>query len=251
MLDIWFYSIFSVLIISLVSLIGIITLPINAKRFEQIIVYMISFSAGALLGDAFIHLLPEAIKENGFTVQISLFLISGIIFSFIIEKILHWRHCHHPTTKEHPHNLSTMNLFGEGVHNFIDGIIIGASYIVSIPVGIAATTAILFHEIPQEIGDYSVLVYGGFSRRKALLMNFLISLTAVLGVIISLIMGIYTDNFLLFLIPFAAGNFIYIACSDLIPEIHKNSDKISKSLMQLILFILGIAIMYFFRIFGS
>ena len=174
--------------------------------------------------------------------NISLFVLCGIGFSLITEKIIHWRHCHHMTTKTHKHDLSVMNLIGDGVHNFIDGIIIGVSYLISIPVGIATTLAIIFHEIPQEIADYGVLIYGGFTKARALLANFLTALTALIGTIIALVIGTRSEGFLLFLIPFAAGNFIYIACSDLIPELHKDFAT-KKAIIQVLLFILGIAIM--------
>ena len=250
MLSIWLYSLISVFIVSLISLIGIITLSINSKKLERALIYMISFSAGALLGDAFIHLLPEAVESSGFTFSVSLFILSGIGFSFVAEKIIKWRHCHHLTTKSHPHPLTTMNLIGDSVHNFIDGIIIAASYFISIPVGMATTIAVIFHEIPQEISEYGVLLYGGYTKSRALLANFLIALTAVLGAIITLILGAQSESLLTFLIPFAAGNFIYIAGSDLIPEIHKESENILNSLIQLILFILGIALMALLLIFG-
>ena len=242
MLDVLLYTIISILVVSLISLVGISLLSLKAAKLEKIIVYMISFSAGALLGDAFIHLIPEAVEENGFSIFVSISILSGIAFSFVAEKIIHWRHCHHPTTSSHPHHLTKMNLVGEGVHNFIDGIIIATSYLISIPVGIATTIAVILHEIPQEISDFGVLVYGGYTRTKALLANFLISLTALLGAIITILIGTRTENILIFLIPFAAGNFIYIAGSDLIPELHKET-KLKVSLAQLILFILGILVM--------
>ena len=243
MLDVLLYTIISILVVSLISLVGISLLSLKAAKLEKIIVYMISFSAGALLGDAFIHLIPEAVEENGFSIFVSISILSGIAFSFVAEKIIHWRHCHHPTTSSHPHHLTKMNLVGEGVHNFIDGIIIATSYLISIPVGIATTIAVILHEIPQEISDFGVLVYGGYTRTKALLANFLISLTALLGAIITILIGTRTENILIFLIPFAAGNFIYIAGSDLIPELHKET-KLKVSLAQLILFILGISVMF-------
>lgn len=242
MLNIWFYSLGSIIIVSLISLVGIFTLTIKPDRLQKILIYMISFSAGALLGDAFIHLLPEVIKEVGFGVNISLYVLLGIALSFIIEKIIHWRHCHHPTTDDHPHPFALMNLFGDGVHNFIDGLIIGASYLASIPVGIATTLAVVLHEIPQEIGDFGILLHGGFSKKKALFLNFIIALTAVLGVIVALIINTYVENITHVLIPFAAGGFIYIASADLIPELHKEV-KVSRSLMQFLLFILGIGLM--------
>src|SRR3989339_475215 len=136
MLDVLLYTIISILVVSLISLVGISLLSLKAAKLEKIIVYMISFSAGALLGDAFIHLIPEAVEENGFSIFVSISILSGIAFSFVAEKIIHWRHCHHPTTSSHPHHLTKMNLVGEGVHNFIDGIIIATSYLISIPVGI-------------------------------------------------------------------------------------------------------------------
>lgn len=204
---------------------------------------MISFAAGALLGDAFFHLLPEIVGEKGFGVNISLYILGGIAFFFIVEKIIHWRHCHHPITKDHPHPFAWMNLFGDGVHNLIDGLIIGAAYLVSIPVGVATTVAVVLHEIPQEIGDFSILIHGGFSRAKALLLNFFSALLAVLGAIIALLLSSKTENLTTFLVPFAAGGFVYIALSDLIPELHKE-EALRKSLLQLFAFAIGIAIMF-------
>ena len=178
MLTVWIYTLASVFIISLISLIGIFTLSIKIKRLNEALLYMVSFSAGALFGDAFIHLLPETVEEYGFGIKTSLFVILGITFSFVVEKFIHWHHCHDLECKEHSHQpFVYMNLFGDGVHNFIDGLIIGASYLVSIPVGIATTVAVVLHEIPQEIGDFGVLVHGGFSKAKALFYNFLIGLT--------------------------------------------------------------------------
>jgi zinc and cadmium transporter len=250
MIEIILYALFSVFVLSLISLIGVFTLSIKTEKLEKILIYMIAFSAGGLLGDAFIHLLPEAVEKSGFVLSVSLFVLLGIGFSFAVEKIVHWRHCHHPTTKNHPHHLSIMNLVGDGMHNLIDGLIIGASYIISIPLGIATTIAVIFHEVPQEIGDFGVLIYGGFSKKKALLFNFLISLTSLAGVFLAFILGAW-NNLIYFLLPFAAGNFIYIACSDLIPELHReNNVSFARSFKQLIAFVLGILIMIGLLFFG-
>lgn len=233
----------SVLTISFISLIGIFTLSIRLDKINKFLLYMVSFSAGALFGDAFIHLLPEAVEEYGFGVKTSLFVIAGITFSFIVEKFIHWRHCHNLNCEEHKHQpFVIMNLLGDAVHNFIDGIIIAASFLVSIPIGIATTLAVVLHEIPQEIGDFGVLIHGGFSRKKALIYNFLISLFSLFGAALTLLIGVYTENLIVFLIPFAAGGFIYIAGSDLIPELHKEV-AIKKSALQLLSFVLGVAIM--------
>jgi len=243
MSTIWIYSLLSVAVVSLISLIGIITLSIKMERLRKILIYLISFSAGALIGDAFIHLLPEIVEESGgFGVEISLYVISGIVISFVIEKFIHWRHCHLPITSEHKHPFAWMNLFGDSMHNLIDGMIIGAAYLVSIPVGIATTIAVILHEIPQEIGDFGVLIHGGFSVKKAFFLNFLTALTAVIGTVVVLIFGSHAENAVFFLIPFAAGNFIYIASTDLIPELHKET-AVSKSMGQLISFVLGVCVM--------
>ena len=244
MIETWLYSLISILIVSLISLVGIITLPISTERLRQFLIYMIAFSAGALFGDAFIHLLPGIVEKQGFTFNISIYILSGIAFSLFVEKIIHWRHCHLPITKTHVHSFSLMNLFGDSVHNFIDGLIIGASYLVNIQVGIATTIAVILHEIPQEIGDFGILIHGGFSKTKAIFLNFLTALTSFIGVVISLSLSSKAENITLFLIPFAAGSFIYIAGSDLIPELHKECNT-RKSLFQLIFFILGVSVMLF------
>ena len=242
MVDVWIYIISSVLIVSLISFVGVLTLSIKTDKLRKILLYMVSFSAGALFGDTFVHLLPEAVKEFGFGLSTSISLMLGIGVSFVIEKIVQWRHCHIPTSKGHIHPFAMMNLFGDAVHNFIDGIIIAASYLVNIPTGIATTLAVMLHELPQEIGDFGVLIHGGFSKAKALMFNFFTALTALLGAIASFIMSSYVENVTAFLIPFAAGTFIYIAGSDLIPELHKEVQP-KKSLMQLAAIILGVLVM--------
>jgi zinc and cadmium transporter len=239
---IWLYSIISVFIVSLVSLIGVFTLGIKHERLKLILIYLISFSAGALFGDAFIHLFPKLVQENGFTLTSGILILTGIGIFFILEKFVHWQHCHMPITKSHVHPFAYMNLIGDSLHNFIDGLVIAASYIVSVPVGIATTSAVLFHEIPQEIGDFGVMLHGGLSRTKALFLNFLTALTAVLGAIIGLILKDYIGNIELIILPIAIGGFIYIAGSDLIPELHKETN-IKRSIIQIITFILGVLIM--------
>lgn len=237
-----FYTLLSVLVVSLLSLIGIVTLSINTKKLHKILLYLVSFAAGALLGDVFLHLIPELIEEGSFTTQTSLLILGGILIFFSIEKIVHWQHCHIPQNGGHSHPFVVTNLIGDGVHNFLDGIIIGASYLVNIPVGIATTIAVIFHEIPQEIGDFGVLLHGGFSKSKALLFNFLSALTAVAGGLIAVLASGVIPSITDYLIPLTIGGFIYIAGSDLIPELHKNFET-KKSLLQILALILGIAVM--------
>jgi zinc and cadmium transporter len=236
------YALGSVFLVSLISLIGVFGCLYHEKSIRKILLYLVSFAAGALLGDVFIHLLPGMVETVGFTLQISLYIMGGIVFSFIVEKFIHWRHCHFPDEKGHVHTFAWMTIFGDAVHNFIDGILITAAYFVSIPVGIATTTAVIFHEIPQEIADFGVLIHGGFSKTEAILINFATALTAILGAFLTLVLYTTMENASAFLIPFTAGTFIYIASADLIPELHKEV-KIERSVMQLGAFILGIGFM--------
>lgn len=242
--EIWFYSLGSVLLVSIISLIGIFTISIKEEKIKKYLHFFLSFSAGALIGDAFLHLIPEIVEEHGFSVQISLIIISAILFSFIMEKFVRWHHHHemHDHNDGHVHPVGVMNLIADGFHNFLDGVVIGASYLINIPVGIATTLAVVFHEIPQELGDYAILVHAGYSRKKALFFNFLTALAAVLGAIVALALGSFIANIEFFVAPFAAGLFIYIAGSDLIPELHKNEDTLT-SILDLVAFILGILIM--------
>jgi len=242
--SVWLYSLASVVIVSLISLVGVLTFLIKEEKLKKLLLYLVSFSAGGLFGDAFIHLIPEAAGENGFGLQVSLYILIGIIFSFIVEKFFQWRHCHIPTSEEHPHSFAYMNLFGDAVHNFLDGLIIGGSYFVSLPLGLATTLAVVFHEIPQEIGDFGVLIYGGFNKSRAIFFNFSTALTAIFGAIVSLGLSSYIQGFTPFLIPFAAGNFIYIAGSDLIPELRKEEPEPLKSTLQLTAFVLGVLILF-------
>ncbi len=240
---IWIYVLASVLIISLISLVGIFTLSWNQEKLYRRLLFLVSFSAGTLLGDAFIHLIPEAYDNAKSPVSVSVYVLLGILIFFILEKIVHWRHCHRRACENHPHPFTYNILVGDSLHNFVDGMVVAASFLVSVPVGIATSVAIIFHEIPQEIGDFGSLVYGGFSRAKALFFNFLTALTAILGAILILVVGNVSENIVSFLIPFTAGGFIYIAASDLIPQLHKEDDT-KKSLGHLIFLIAGVILMF-------
>ena len=237
-----FYAICSVLLVSAISLVGVTTLGIKTEKLKKIILYFVSFSVGALMGDVFIHLVPQIIDSGGWTIWTSRLVLSGILFGLITEKIIHRNHCHMPITKTHVHPFVRMNIIGDIVHNCIDGLIIGASYLVSIPVGVATTLAVVFHEIPHEMWNFGVLIHGGFSKKRALLLNFLTALTSILGVLVALILGSHTQGLTMVLLPFAAGSFIYIAGSDLVPELHKENE-IHQVVWQLIGFLLGVGVM--------
>jgi len=235
----------SVFIVSAISLVGAISLFLRHKTLEKFLFLAIAFAAGSLLGAAFLDLLPEAMAD-GAGAGMLIFTLLGVLAFFVMEKLLYWRHCHDEDCKVH--NFTYLSLVGDGVHNFIDGMIIAASFLASVPLGITATLAIIFHEIPQELGDFSILLHGGFSKEKALLYNFLIALTAVLGALAVYFFAPHVQNLSSVLVPFAAGGFIYIAAVDLIPELHKETD-LKRSALQLIMLICGIGVIWLATIF--
>lgn len=238
MTQVWLYSLVSVIIVSLIAFVGIITLALSGNILKKILGFLVSFAAGGLFGSAFIHLLPEAVRENGFSVTISLSVLSGIILFFVLEKIIHWHHCHHLGCENHMNPVGFMALIGDGLHNFIDGLVIGAAYLADIRLGIATTIAVILHEIPQEIGDFAILIHAGLSKGTALLLNFVFALTAIFGTVAVLIIG-ENENMLKILLPLTAGGFIYIAGSDLIPEL-KHETKTLNTIIQLAAFVIGI-----------
>ena len=240
--EVWLYVLSSVLVISLLSFVGVLTFAVRVSRLKTILIYLISFSAGALFGDAFLHLLPEAIGDGGIALSTSFGILGGIVIFFVLEKIIDWQHCHMPITTSHVHSFAYMNIIGDGLHNFIDGVIIAASYLVNVQAGIATTLAVALHEIPQEIGDFGVLLHGGFSKTKALILNFVSALAAIVGAIITLWVSSFAEQLVAYLVPVAVGGFIYIAGSDLIPELHKENTFI-RSVLQVIAFLIGILVM--------
>lgn len=231
-----FAAIIATLIVSSISLFGIIFISIKEEKLKKILLLLVGFSAGAMMGGAFLHILPEA-GEKLEIKSLGVLLIIGFCLFFLIERILHWQHCHEG--KCDVHTFAYTNLIGDGIHNFIDGLIIVSSFIVDFHLGIATTVAVILHEIPQEISDYAVLLYAGFTKKKALLFNFISAILAVLGAIAGYFLFNVTENLAVYLLPFAAGGFIYIAASDLIPELHKEKD-LTKSLLSFLVFCLGI-----------
>lgn len=233
------------LVVCLLSLAGVASFWVKPKLLNKALLLLVGFSAGALMGGAFLHLLPESVEVIGAESFGFVFLLSFSLF-FILERAVHWHHCHENKPCK-VHAFAYLNLFGDAMHNFMDGLIIAASFIASIPLGIATTIAVIAHELPQELGDFGVLIYAGFSKRKALAYNFLVSLTALAGALI----GYYASGAIAglesYLLPFAAGSFVYIASSDLIPELHKQED-LSKAMQSFALFLAGLAFMYAIKV---
>ncbi len=241
-------TILSVLAVSAISLVGILTLSINEKLLRRGIFALVALAAGSLFGDALLHLIPEIFVAAAEPTTAALWILVGIVVLFGLEKFLHWDHhheldqcvdCHH----SHIQPLGKINLLADGLHNFLDGIAIAASFLASIPLGLATTLAVILHEIPQEIGDFGILLHAGYSKRQALWFNLLSALAAVLGALLVFALGTQLEAVQSILLPLAAGSFLYIAGSDLVPELHKTRD-LKKSLVQAAAFISGIGLMY-------
>jgi zinc and cadmium transporter len=231
--------------ISLIAFTGALVLALKEKYLDKILLVLVAFSAGALIGGAFLHLLPEAILEysvdEASLITTFAFLIVGFCVFFVLEQLIRWHH-HHST--EHPKIMpfSHLILLSDSVHNFIDGLVIAASFMFNISIGLVTAFAIAVHEIPQEIGDFGVLVYGGVQKRRALILNFLSAITVLIGGVTGYLLQEWIGQSIVYLLPFAAGNFIYIATTDLIPEIRYRESSI-RSLIRFIFFIAGIGVM--------
>ena len=221
MVKTWLYAMGSLGFVSLLSLAGVFTLSLGEERLRKILFLVVSFAVGALFGDAFLHILPEAFKTLGPGPATSFWVLAGIMIFFAGEKIIRWGQGSAFVKSPRVKPIVPLILLVDSAHNFIDGMLIGASYCVSIPIGITTTLAVVFHEVPHEIGDFAILVHSGLSVRKALLWNFLSALTAILGGAVSLLLGPVVKDFSVLVMPITAGGFIYIAGSDLVPELQE------------------------------
>ncbi|HDP74122.1 MAG TPA: ZIP family metal transporter [Candidatus Woesearchaeota archaeon] len=277
------YAMVSVIAVSLIAVIAFIPFMLKKKVPDNVLLVLLSLSVGTLLGTVFFHFLPEAYEnaphehehehinehgheseliqdghqngaQHGFRVAIGVF--SGFLAFFLLEKFIHYHHSHKKNSKEcrtghgHAYRLAPINLIGDGVHNFVDGLVIAGSYIVSIPIGIAATISVIFHEVPQEIADFGILLYAGLSKKKALLFNFLSATTAILGVLISFLLHSRIQGFSFFLLPFSAGTFIYIAAANLVPELHQRCG-LKETIIHILSIIFGLALMALIAYFGG
>jgi zinc and cadmium transporter len=234
------YILSATFIVSLISLVGVIGLALSDRVLNKLVFLMVGFAAGSLIGAAFLDLLPEALKACKPNTVFA-YTIIGFVFFFIMERYFYWRHCHDEGCEVH--NFTYLNLFGDAVHNFTDGMIIAVAFLTGTGIGMVTTLAIIFHEIPHELGNFSIMVFGGFGKSKALFYNFLSALTAMLGAVVGYEMAGLVNNFSVFLLPFSAGGFIYIAASDLLPELHKEKD-LKKANLSFAAFFLGLIFMW-------
>jgi len=226
--------------VSLLSLVGVALFLFGRNRIEGVLFFLISFSAGTLLGAAFFDILPEAVEGAAHPEGMFELVFAGLIFAFAVEKIIHWHHHHAGSEKEHHHPLGTLTLVGDGVHNFFDGVAIAAAFLVNAPLGITTTIAIALHEIPQEIGDFGLLLYSGYTPARALAFNLLSALAAVAGGVAFYLFSSSVEHVEAYALALTAGMFIYIAAADLLPELHKEK-RTHASALQLVLLLSGAA----------
>ncbi len=240
-----FWIVGTTFLISLIAWVGSLTLFLREELLNKILLVLVALSAGGLIGGAFLHLLPEAISNVGSassaTLNLFSYLLIGFCIFFVLEQFIKWCHEHYGIHQKKP--VSYLVLISDLVHNFIDGLIIAGSFMVDFPVGIATTLVIALHEIPQEVGDFGVLVYGGFRKTRALIWNYASAVIVIFGGIVGYYLSALVEDAAVLLLPFAAGNFLYIAASDLIPEI-KHGEDVKRNLLHFVTFLIGILLMF-------
>ena len=266
LMTIWWYTLGSTFLISLIALVGILSLYLSADRVREWLLPMVGFAAGALLGNVFLHLLPELVERKGsFDLASSLLVLLGIVTFFLMEQgIRHWQ-AEHTGREDHIEHLAHLRprtvdleqgaghllsarpyaaviLGSDLLHNFIDGLVVGGAFLFSIPLGISTALVVALHEVPQELGDYAILVHAGLDRVRALLYNFVTALTAVAGGVVALLIGAARETFPLYLIPFTAGTFIYLAVGSLIPELHSHGEE-HRTIRGVVGMLVGIGVM--------
>lgn len=234
-------ALLSVLLVSAISLVGGFFLLFKTN-VTRLLTFLVSFASGTLLGSAFFGLLPEGAALAGGAVWT--YFAFGMVSFFFIEFAFHW---HHHGEREGPHPVTYLNLLGDGVHNFVDGMAIATTFAVNIQLGIVTTIAVIAHEVPQELSDFGILIHGGFTNSQALRWNFVSALTAVAGALVALYLTSITQAFPPILIPFLAGVFIYIGGVDLLPEVHRNPGK--RPLMAPLIFLVGLGLMWILSVY--
>lgn len=243
-----FYAVAATLLVSMLSLAGIAFVTLGRKILNTVLFVMVAFAAGAMMSASFFHLLPEAAEGIG-SFRAGVVTLVGFSCFFILERFLYWRHCHKGGHCDvHPY--TTLSLVGDAVHNFLDGIVIGSAFLADTALGVSAAVVIAAHELPQELGDYAILVRGGHTHRKALWLNFASALTSVAGAVLAWI-GLADHHELIpYVMAFAAGNFIYVSSSDLVPELHKEQD-VRRAALAFAFFLAAVVMMGFFAGGGS
>ncbi len=243
------YSLAAAIIVSVLSLIGVITLTVGAESIQKLSRLLVNVAIGTLLADALVHLYPEALESGSSPLVISIAALTGILLFFILEKVVHWRHSHGIRDDEDHQHQDTDGIepyaytviFGDALHNFIDGLLIASAFMVNLQTGIATTVAVILHEIPQELGDFGILIHAGMKRAQALMINFLTALTSIVGVLAAYALIQWNEQLLPLLLALTAGGFLYIAGTDLLPRVHYLR-SVKANLGQLITIIFGMGL---------
>ena len=239
------WIVLSGLLMSALALIGSVALLLKQSTLQRITLPLVAFAAGTLLGGAFFHMIPASVTKSSSDISIYIWILAGFSAFFALEQFLHWHHCHRESA-DCKQPLTYLVLLGDGIHNFTGGLAVAGAFMISVPLGITTWLAAAAHEIPQELGDFAVLVHGGWTKKKALLLNVLSALTFPLGGIIAYFASQRFD--VSFLVPFAAGNFIYIAASDLVPEVNKHHE-ITTNLIHFTSLVTGILALFLIKVF--
>jgi len=239
----FFWILGSGLAMAAIALVGGITLLLPDSTLKKLMLPLVSFAAGSLLGGAFFHMLPTAVEAEGDTLPVFAWLLAGFTLFFLLEQFLHWHHCHRAAA-ECRQPLTYLILIGDGLHNFLGGLAVAGTFLVDIRLGITTWIAAALHEVPQELGDFGVLIHGGWSKRNALLFNFLSASTFLLGGLITYFASLRVD--VGFLVPLAAGNFLYIAAADLVPEVNRHFGW-KQNLVHLLAFSGGVLLLLMLR----
>jgi len=229
---------------SAIALVGSVTLLLSEAALSRILTPLVAFAAGSLLGGAFFHMLPAALREAPDDPVVFLWVTAGFGVFFALEQFLHWHHCQRAVS-DCKKPLTYLILLGDGLHNFLGGLGVAGVFLIDVRLGVAAWLAAAAHEVPQELGDFGVLVHGGWEKGTALLLNLISGLAFLVGGLLAWAASARIE--VGFLVPFAAGNFIYIGASDLVPEVNKHRD-IAANLVHLMSFLSGIALLWVIRL---
>lgn len=251
-MNVW-YPLISVIIVSLISLVGVLPFLLHKEVNKQVLIFLLSMSVGVLLATVFMDFLPEVFSHT-YTLGTVLWILGGFVVMFVLEKFVHWHHSkkcesHEHVGHGHAYSIAPINIIGDGIHNFLDGLVIAASYAANVGLGISATIAIIFHEIPQEIADMGVLLYAGLSKTRAILYNLLSAFAAIIGTLIGVWLIGTTGWLTGSILPFAAGNFIYIAAANLTPQLHRHCG-LKDAILHVFAMCLGVALIALLVVYG-
>jgi zinc and cadmium transporter len=227
-----------------ISLVGAVTLLLEERTLRRLLLPLVALAAGSLIGGALFHLLPAALDEGMASLTAFVLVAAGFTTFLAAEQALHFHRCHR-ATPSHAEPVTYLVLAGDAIHNFLDGLAVGGAFVMDARLGVTAWIAVAAHEVPQEIGDFAVLVHGGWSRKRALLFNFLSSVSFMVGGVLAY--GVSLAGSVDGLLPFAAGNFLYIAASDLVPQVNRHETAM-RNVEHFAAFLAGLGLLLLLRL---